>query len=474
MRECQSNLTNDEKELAILRRAVDLAQEKAGKKIVNSPEVKKMIEIVENFIRNKKLVCYGGTAINNLLPIQEQFYNKDIEIPDYDFFSDNPVEHAKELADVYYKEGYEEVEAKAGQHFGTYKVFVNFIPVADITLLDKKIFKVVKQDAIKVDGILYAPPNLLRMSMYLELSRPAGDTTRWEKVLKRLLLLNKHYPLKGEKCDSLEFQRSFENDTNEDEINNIVKSTLISQGVVFFGGYAVNLYGKYMPSKEAKKMRDYPDFDVLSEDPYKTATILKERLNDEGFKHVKIIKMPSIGENISTHYEVRVDKETVAFIYEPNGCHSYNVLNIKGSKIKVATIDTMLSFYLAFLYSNLPYYDTNRILCMTEYLFKVQERNRLSQKGLLRRFSVSCYGEQPTKESILAEKAEKFKELKSKEGTEEYEAWFLKYVPKMKKGKSIDMAQELNKKINSDAKSSKRMHKKKSKTLKKKKNLFFN
>jgi len=469
MRECQNNLTNDEKELAILRRAVDLAQEKAGRKVVNSPEVKKMIEIVENFIRDKKLVCYGGTAINNLLPIQDQFYNKDIEIPDYDFFSDNPVVHAKELADIYYKEGYDEVEAKAGQHFGTYKVFVNFIPVADITLLDKKIFKVVKQDALKVDGILYAPPNLLRMSMYLELSRPAGDTTRWEKVLKRLLLLNKYYPLKGENCDAMDFQRSFENDTNEDVINNIVKRTLISQGVVFFGGYAVNLYSKYMPLKEARKMRDYPDFDVLAEDPYKTANILKERLNDEGFKHVKIIKMPPIGENISTHYEVRVDKETVAFIYEPIGCHSYNVLNIKGSKIKVATIDTMLSFYLAFLYANLPYYDTNRILCMTEYLFKVQERNRLSQKGLLRRFSVSCYGEQPTKESILAEKAEKFKELKTKENTKEYEAWFLKYVPKMKKSQSTTNEQKTNMKPNSRAKSSKRSNKKKkSKTLKKK------
>ena len=76
-----------------------------------------MIEIVENFIRKKKLICYGGTAINNLLPLQDQFYNKDIEIPDYDFFSSTPVDDAKELADIYYQHGYEEVEAKAGQHY---------------------------------------------------------------------------------------------------------------------------------------------------------------------------------------------------------------------------------------------------------------------------------------------------------------------------------------------------------------------
>ena len=462
MKDCRVYLTNEEKELAILRDAVDLAQEKAGKKIVNSPEIKKMIEIVENFIRKKKLICYGGTAINNLLPLQEQFYNKDIEIPDYDFFSSTPVDDAKELADIYYQHGYEEVEAKAGQHYGTYKVFVDFIPVADITLLEKKLFNTVKRESVKVDGILYAPPNLLRMSMYLELSRPAGDTTRWEKVLKRLLLLNKHYPLKGDKCNQVDFQRSFENEKNEDEINNIVKSTLISQGVVFFGGYAVNLYSKYMPKKDYKKIEDYPDFDVLSEDAFKTATIVKERLNDEGYKNVKVVKMPQIGEIISTHYEIRVGTETVAFIYQPLGCHSFNIINLKGAKLKVATIDTMLSFYLAFLYASLPYYDTNRILCMTEYLFKVQEQNRLSQKGLLRRFSISCYGEQPTKETILSEKTDKFKELKNKRNTKEYEEWFLKYVPgdNQKDDKKDDKKEEQNSDHKKDDKKDTRTNKK--------------
>ena len=37
------------------------------------------------------------------------------------------MEDAIELADIYYKEGFTEVEAKAGMHFGTYKVYVNFI-----------------------------------------------------------------------------------------------------------------------------------------------------------------------------------------------------------------------------------------------------------------------------------------------------------------------------------------------------------
>ena len=39
-----------------------------------------------------------------------------------------------------------------------------------------------------------------------------GDVSRWEKVLKRLSLLNKNYPLIGKSCKQ-EFQREFEGDT---------------------------------------------------------------------------------------------------------------------------------------------------------------------------------------------------------------------------------------------------------------------
>ena len=50
----------------------------------------------------------------------------------------------------------------------------------------------------------YSSPTFLRMAMFLELSRPAGDVSRWEKVIKRLSLLNKHYPMRGKNCDILE------------------------------------------------------------------------------------------------------------------------------------------------------------------------------------------------------------------------------------------------------------------------------
>jgi hypothetical protein len=418
-------------ELTILRMAVDQAEEKMGKRVVNSEDVQKIIDIVEEFIKRKREICYGGTAINNILPEEDRFYNKDVEIPDYDFFSQNALEDAKELANIYYKKGFIDVEAKSGQHHGTYKVFVNYMAVADITHLPKEIFSALKEDSISVGGILYAPPNFLRMSMYLELSRPAGDISRWEKVLKRLTLLNKNYPITDIDCNNVDFQREMENRENEDKIYETVKNTLINQGVVFFGGFANTLYSQYMPANLRKKLEKVADFDVLSNNPENTAEVIKERLDDNGIKNVKIIKQNAVGEIVPEHYEVKIGNDSILFIYKPIGCHSYNVLMMGGKKVKVATIDTMLSFYLAFLYANKPYYNQfiDRILCMSKFLFDVQQKNRLAQKGLLKRFSITCYGHQESVEEMKAEKAAKYKELKKANNKKQFEEWFLNYKP---------------------------------------------
>lgn len=427
-----SGLSFAECELAILRLAVDKAEEKKGKRIVNSDDIKRIIEITEDFIKNNKLICYGGTAINNILPEEDQFYNKDVEIPDYDFFSQDALKDAKELTDIYYKKGFMDVVARSGQHHGTYKVFVNYIPVADITHIPKEIFSSLKKDAISVDGMLYAPPNFLRMSMYLELSRPSGDTSRWEKVLKRLTLLNKNYEINANvNCGKIDFQREMHDKINEDKIFDTVKEVLINQGVVFFGGFANTLYAQYMPKKLRRKLQKFADFDVLSNNPLATAEIVKERLHDVNIQNVKIIKQNAVGEIIPEHYEVKIGEDSVLYVYKTVGCHSYNVLMMNGKKVKIATIDTMLSFYLAFLYANKPYYNQflERILCMSKFLFDVQQKNRLAQKGLLSRFSINCYGHQETVEDLRAERAEKYKELKNKKDTREFEEWFLNYYP---------------------------------------------
>jgi hypothetical protein len=437
-------MTFQECELAILRNAVDETEKVRGQKIAKNDDVKRMIKILENFLFSKKLVCYGGTAINNILPKYAQFYNRDIEIPDYDFFSMNALEDAKELANIYYRAGYTEVEAKSGVHKGTFKVFVNFIPMADITQLHPNIFKSLLKESISIAGIRYAPPNYLRMAMFLELSRPMGDVSRWEKVLKRLTLLNQYYPLHPPfDCNTVDFQRHMTTDVDDSEkIYFLVRDSFVEQGVVFFGGYASSLYTKYMKSDQQHLIQNIPDFDVLSEEPDTSALIIKERLMDNGIKNVKTVIHENIDDIIPRHYEILVGKETVAMIYEPIACYNYNTIRIGNLEINVATIDTMLSFYLAFLYTDLPYYNKERILCMASFLFEVEEKNRLEQKGLLKRFTSKCYGKQKQLEDMRSEKTEMFKKLSANKKSKEYEMWFLKYNPSQFISRKIETTKE--------------------------------
>jgi hypothetical protein len=462
------NIPFEEKELAILRSAVDIAERNTKQEVINSPIISKIISIVEKFLKTHDSICYGGTAINNILPDNLKFYDKSVELPDYDFYSPNALDSAKLLADIYTQHGFIDVEAKSGVHHGTYKVFVNYIPVADITQMDNELFSSIKSKAILVKGILYAPPNFLRMAMYLELSRPKGDVSRWEKVQKRLVLLNKQYPIKFSLCNYKGFQRTVTNKYKhlESNIYTIIRDLYVKNGVVFFGGYAISLFSSYMP-KHSKTKSKVPDFDVLYEDPLKLAKELKTSLESNGYDNVVIQEHTGVGEIVSTHYEILIDTETVSFIYKPLACHSYNVINT----IKIATIDTMLSFYLAFLYIDRPYYDVDRIACMAQYLYKVQDHNRLKQKGLLKRFSIQCYGRQETLSSMREEKSEQYKKLHKSKNTKEYEEWFLRYVPTKTTKKTNKKVVKSNKKTNkkvvkSNKKTNKKVVKSNKKTIK--------
>ena len=427
---CDNSMSYRECELAILRKAVDDSDAIKREKLVRTDDIDTIIKILEGFLKKKKLICYGGTAINNILPEEAQFYNREVDIPDYDFYSANALADSKELADLYFKNGYREVEAKSGVHYGTFKVYVNFIPIADVTYLQKEIFNNLKKEAIVISGIYYCPPNFLRMNMYLELSRPMGDTSRWEKILKRLILLSQYHPIKFRKlCSETQFQRNIKSlIKSKENIYQEVKDILVKQDVVFFGGFATSLYSKYMDT-DNPSVKKVPDFDVLCEDPMLNAERLKRELD---IKNITIEKGKEMGEIVPEHCIFKVNNIPIVFFYKPVACHSYNSIKIGKSYVKIATIDTILTFYFAFMYTGLPYYNKDRLLCMAKLLFDVEAKNRLSQKGILKRFSINCYGKQATLEEIRTEKSNKFKELKDKIGTKEYEMWFLKYTPTKK------------------------------------------
>jgi hypothetical protein len=424
------NLSFKDCELAILRASVDSSEKIQGRQIVKTPEMQKINRLLLSFIKKKKCIVYGGTAINAILPKHDQFYEYDFELPDFDFFSPDALEIAKELADLYSSNHFTEVEARSGVHEGTYKVFVNNYSIADITYLHPELYNSIIKSSIKRNGIMYAPPNFLRQSMYFELSHPISDVSRWEKVLTRLNLLNKNYPLVTKQC---EIQRHLSspklNSGHEEKIFNIVHNCLIKNGVVFIGGYANALYTTYT---RFPNVQNIPDFDALSINPKDTILQLQHALKKEGIVSI-IKKHDAIGEITPVHYSISIEDEYIAFIYKPTQCVSYNEIIHNGRKMKIGTIDTLLSYYLAFMYADREYFDENRLLCLSSVLFKVQQENRLAQKGLLKRFVLQCYGKQDTIQDIRTKKNKLRKSLSKH--SKQYQELFLKYTPRTRKNK---------------------------------------
>ena len=396
--------------LEIISTAAKMAENKYTMDL-NSPDLKNIINIIEKFLKDTKLICYGGTAINNILPKKDQFYTGS-EFPDYDFYSMDAVKDAKKLANIYYKQGFDNVLAKSGMHYGTYKVFVNYLPVADITQLDSLLFKKILETAYIRSGIYYCPPEYLRMNMYLELSRPKGDVSRWEKVYSRLKLLNKNYPIKTNNCNirSVDSIKYFDN----------IVDCFHSNKCIFFGGKALQLYSKY--NVDLKNSRTI--IDVFHENPEKCIIDLKKKIPQLKYTYDK-----GIHEIFPPNYIISINSDIVAIIYEPIACYSYITISHNNKKYKIASIFTLLSMYLLFTYMDkCKLYNTSRIMCIAYIIFDINEKN--FGKGIFKELPIDCYGDMETLQKILEKKTDQFIKLKNKKDSKEYELWFLKYEPR--------------------------------------------
>jgi hypothetical protein len=382
-----------DKELLLMQEVIIKASEKYD---TNLPEdSSKMIKIVEDFIKKKKRIVYGGIAVNNILPKKDRFY-KPMEFPDWDFFSPDALNDAKELADIFYKAGFGNVEAKSGIHYGTYKVYVNFFGVADITQLDY-FYDKISPYTINKDNIPYAPANWLRMSLYLELSRPMGDITRWEKLLPRLRLLNKYYPIKEKKCNFKNLKMKEE----DYDVSKKIKDILIRDKVIFFGSYADKLYSYY--TNKNYRVAKYNDYDVLSIDAKGTGEKVKNKLKKY---NINIEHHHNRGELIPEHYSI---------IYNGNSI---------GDK---------------------EFYNTERLICTSNMMQDIYLKHKTKNKGILKIYTVDCIGEQATFEDILAEKKKAFKDIKK--NSPDYEKWFLRYTPKEKKKVTKKTKKKVTKKV---------------------------
>ena len=157
-------------------------------------------------------------------------------------------------------------------------------------------FQVFYDNSKKVDGIYYANEHILRMMMYLELSRPRGEVERWKKVFTRLELLNTRFPIKS--CAKkhfktevglpirkllLEFIISHQRTLANIELEGIYKRSLKTKKLEYNLGKGGPFYF-FSPDVE----KDASDIKYLLEDGIKL--VLHKEKGDYLSKRVKVYK----------------------------------------------------------------------------------------------------------------------------------------------------------------------------------------
>lgn len=412
-----------------------MIERRQGLEMMRNDAVIDMMRIVEKFIRDRRLICYGGTAINNILPRSMQFYDTTVELPDYDFFSPNPVKDAKDLANIYARRGYTDVVASAGVHGGTFKVHVNYVPVADITFLDPKLYSALKDHTIIRDGIHYTPPVYLKMLMHLELSRPDGDVSRWDKVANRLALLDEAYPMREPGCTKrVREQLVRDRQAYTERFPGIIgdlRDFMARQRVVFAGAFAVDEINYKLHRRHEPEIVPMTTVVAISTEAKQVAQDVKRKLESDRYK-ARIEEHEEVGEVIAKHWSVHINEKVVAVVFEALECHAVNPILINDREYRIATIDSLLTLYLPFIFVPTPLFSREMIVCLCNDLSSLAAECGVDARGPLARFDRPCYGEQTTLADIRRKKSQRFKRLKGKEDKKSKDEWtyyFLRYEP---------------------------------------------
>jgi hypothetical protein len=171
----------------------------AQKRDADAPMAERALEIVRLFIIEKGLILYGGLAIDYALRLKGSKIYPKHQLPDYDCFSPQSVDHAYELADRLLAAGFPNVGAIPAIHVQTMRVATDFIYVADISYAPPEAFS--RLPTISYGGMRVVHPDHQRTDMHLAFCFPFSNPPRediyhrFAKDLKRFRLLQALYPI---------------------------------------------------------------------------------------------------------------------------------------------------------------------------------------------------------------------------------------------------------------------------------------
>ena len=392
-------------QIELIKKASEVAQQKIDYSTAHNDQILYAIEIVEQFLRKTRRICYGGQAINAHLPERYKIYDPTYSIPDYDLFTPSPVNDIQYLVKLLQKAGFEEVSIREGMHEGTTKIYVDYVPVADITAIHPKIYQTLYKRSAIFDGIHYLDANSLRMLMYVELSRPRGEVRRWSKVFERLMIFNEFVPLTPCRIYNKKMMIT-------DRHISIILNFIINNKRVFAGADLIDLYEHSLETSRAE-LHVTPTKPVLfyspdsKQDAEKLVSQLKTKLTIQTvtIEHSDMIPYFTM---------IKYKKQIIVCIIEYSACHSYVSMESDHGILKIASLDTLISLYFSLGLLHTRLFNIGSMECMAVKLVEISMKSRKQHNSFVFPFvSVRCSGHQSSLPSLIRAKVNRITKKKN-------------------------------------------------------------
>jgi hypothetical protein len=384
------------------------AQKKIDYESAHDPQVSKSIEVVENFLRKRHRLCYGGQAINAHLPKAYQFYDPEYSVPDYDFFTPSQKGDLLLLVKDLRAAGFVEIYVREGMHEGTFKIYVDYVPVADMTAIDPSLYRILSRREYRMNGISYLDANTLRMMMYLELSRPAGEVSRWGKVYERLVLFNEFAArppcrIKPMAAHSLSAEQV-----------SFTLSFMVEHQRVFAGADLISFYDHTLRTRTKRSkwvLTTKRPLLFYSPTPEEDATHLMKafhELEDAGGTKMRIVSYDSKGVEVLPSMKIIVrGKQPLVFIIRQTACYSYVTFPLdRNRSLPIASMDTLITLYFSLGLIRSAYFDMGSMECVANHVVQLSIQSR-DRSGPFPFISITCQGHQSSVTSLIRKRIQR-------------------------------------------------------------------
>jgi hypothetical protein len=119
-------------------------------------------------------------------------------------------------------------------------------------------------------------------------------------------------------------------------------------------------------------------------------------------------------------YGLSLHGRVIFLVAQERFCHAYNTVKLgKGKELKIAALDTAITiFYTLTFVRGLEGFVPKSLHCFANALVEISRKTRdMGKSGVFPMFPVTCQGHQPSKPSLLREKAKRIADLKQKSKT---------------------------------------------------------